>query len=300
MAPLQGSAPSTHSKSAPSPPHSLLESEVTLLRKRVSQLNELHPVVRHYWNHQFRLGWEVLVPFLSKERAFRPGMAVAEIGCAEGGVLMAFAVAGALNPVGTDIDPVRLQEGEKIATHLGLPVVFTHHDILQDFLPENWVSAFDLVVLRDVIEHLENTAEALRRIHQLLKPGGHVFFSFPPYPSPYGGHQHALLNFWGKLPYIHLLPEHLFEKMAASGWEAGRAEIFRLRKIRLSLPHIPSIAKQTGFEIVREKHYLLRPVFRYRLGLPIPSVSLPDIAKRFPSIAQFFCTEAGFLLRKNR
>jgi len=43
-------------------------------------------------------------------------------------------------------------------------------------LPETY---FDLITLWDVLEHLPSPQEAMKRIHQLLKPGGLVIFSIP-------------------------------------------------------------------------------------------------------------------------
>jgi SAM-dependent methyltransferase len=58
--------------------------------------------------------------------------------------------------------------------HLGLPVV--HGRLLDAELPE---SAFDAVVLGDVIEHLPDPAEALAHIRRLLVPGGVLHLALP-------------------------------------------------------------------------------------------------------------------------
>ncbi|MCS7189558.1 MAG: class I SAM-dependent methyltransferase [Bacteroidia bacterium] len=265
---------------------------------QLSRLPNLHPITLHYFMHQFRLGNEVLVPFLSKKGILREGMAMLEIGCAEGGVLAAFHKANLSVAIGTDIETQRLQEARHIAKALSLPLEYFQHDILHDPLPPEWIGKFDIIVLRDVIEHLEDPERALRRIYTLLKDAGYVFFTFPPYYSPYGGHQHTLLNFWGRLPYIHLLPERFLEKVAASGWQPGRQEVMRLRRIRLSVPQIKEVSKRTGFSIISEKHYFLRPVFRYRLRAPLPAIPITPLVKAFPHLMQFFCTEAGFVLQK--
>lgn len=267
------------------------------LYELVQQAPDIDAASKYYWGYQFRLGREVLVPFLQRHGVFHPGMRVAEIGCAEAGVLCAFLLAGARAGLGTDIAPKRLQTAELIAHRAGLEVELALHDILHDPIPERWQRRYDLALLRDVLEHLDDPTEALRRIHTLLRPAGAVLITFPPYPSPYGGHQHLLHTFWGKLPYIHLLPDRLFERLIASGQEPDRTEVRRLRRIRLSLPEMPSIAQTAGYALVAEEHYLLRPVFRWRCALPLPPVRITAWARRFPRLAQYICMEAGYILR---
>jgi SAM-dependent methyltransferase len=257
----------------------------------------LDPASKYYWDYQFRLGQEVLVPTLQRYGAFRPGMSVAEIGCAEAGVLMAFLLAGAGRALGTDIAQNRLQTASWIAHQAGLELQLQLHDILHDPIPEDWRGSYELVLLRDVLEHLDDPIHALRQIGLLLRPGGTVWISFPPYPSPYGGHQHLLKNFWGTLPYIQLLPEPLFERLIASGREPDRTEVRRLRSIRLSLPQMPRIASAAGYRIAAEEHYLLRPVFRFRFRLPVPAFRITALCRRFPRVAQYICMEAGYLLQ---
>ncbi len=260
-------------------------------------LEGLSAASRYYWSYQYELGRRVLVPELQRRGIFHPGDAVAEIGCAEGGVLMSFAEAGATSALGTDIALSRLESARRIAAQLGLEIAFAVHDILADPIPESWRGHYHLVLLRDVLEHLEAPETALRRIAQLLRPGGYLYISFPPYPSPYGGHQHLLHNFWGKLPYIHLLPEPLFERLIASGREPDRSEVRRLRRIRLSFERFHRAAAEAGYRIVLQKHYLLRPVFRFRFGLPLPAIELTPVARLLPDVLQFLCMEASYVLQ---
>lgn len=252
---------------------------------------------RYFWRYQYRLADEMLIPYLKKRGAFSPGNRVAEVGCAEGGVLAAFVKAGGASALGTDISTYRLGTGEKVARSLGIDIALVHHDICNDPLPKEWLGRYDLVLVRDVIEHIEDTALALRQVRELLKPGGFLFVNFPPYASPYGGHQHTLKNFWGKLPYMHLLPEPLFQKMIASGRKADIVEVKRLRNIRLSAKKFAAAAKDAGFSIVKEEYFLIRPVFKMKFGLP--EVSLTKISA-VPFVKEMFSLEAAYLLQPAR
>lgn len=273
-------------------------SPITTKRNSYRQIQTSEGIsehIKHYWGYQYRLAKEVLVPYLRQQNVFKPGDRVAEIGCAEAGVLMAFAEAGARDVLGTDIELHRLDAGSEIASQLHIPLTLSSHNVLLDALRPEWQQAFDLVILRDVIEHLDDTELALKNVQRLLKPGGFLFIEFPPYNSPFGGHQHLLRNTMGKFPYTHLLPEPLFTKMTASGWhEVDIKEVRRLAKIRLMPKSFKVAAKAAGYTICHEQYYLLRPVFKMKFGLPtIPLTAI----KWIPGVKELLSLEANYILQ---
>ncbi len=70
---------------------------------------------------------------------------------------------------------------------------------------------FDLIILKDVIEHIHDQDAILSRLRNFLKPGGHIFFGFPPWQMPFGGHQQVLAHrLLSRTPYFHLLPVPLY------------------------------------------------------------------------------------------
>lgn len=251
---------------------------------------------KYYWGYQYRLAHEVLVPLLSKLHAFEPGYTVTEIGCAEGGVLAAFVDAGARNALGTDIAKSRLEKGEIISEMIETPIKFVYHDLLKDGVEPEWQSKSDLVLLRDVIEHLDDTVIALEGVKEFLKPGGLLYVTFPPYHSPFGGHQQTLMNTWGKFPYIHLLPNAVFHRMIASGRPNDIGEVKRLQNIRMTPKKFIDAARETGFEIVKQDYYLLRPVFKMKFGLP--AIKITPVSG-LPLVKSFLSLEASYLLKKS-
>ena len=125
--------------------------------KIIQNSEEIPQIYKYYWGYQFHLGERILVDKLKKLNAFKPGVSVAEIGSAEGGVLAAFVLEGANNALGTDIVQSRLDLGEKISKLIDIPIEFKNHNLLNEPLKPEWQNAFDLVILRDVIEHLDDT-----------------------------------------------------------------------------------------------------------------------------------------------
>jgi SAM-dependent methyltransferase len=50
-----------------------------------------------------------------------------------------------------------------------------------DFMDDSATNAFDMVMLFEVLEHIEDDVGALAHIHQMLRPNGHIALSVPAY-----------------------------------------------------------------------------------------------------------------------
>ncbi|GAB1371783.1 class I SAM-dependent methyltransferase [Candidatus Kapaibacterium sp.] len=250
---------------------------------------------KYYWGYMYDLGRETIVPYLTELGAFEGGNSVIEIGSAEGGVLHAFADKGAVNCIGTDISLPRLEMGRVISKIANLDVEYVSNDIIYEEPQSEWVGKYDLAILRDVIEHLDDTVIALTNIKKVIKKGGFLYVTFPPYNSPYGGHQHTLAgDMLSKLPFIHLLPESIFRNLIQSGRPQDIEEVVRLLDIRLSPEKFKKAALESGYEIFKEDYYLLRPVFKMKFGLP--TLKINSIAKS-SFVRNFFCMEASYILQ---
>lgn len=253
------------------------------LSDRVEQM-EWIPRTKRNFRMQYRLAVHTLIPWLERLNALPQRASVCEIGCAEGGVLDAFVQHGAGFALGTDIMAPLLEEvSTPIAQALDLDVSFVHHDVIYDAIPEAWQERFDVVVLRDVIEHLDDAAVALRNIARIMRPGGVILITFPPYLSAYGGHQQLLGTALGSLPWVHLLPRSIFFWMIDQGDSMNKEELRRLHRIRCSASQILHDAKNAGLSLVDERYFGLRPVFRWKYNKPIPTLELTPL-KNLPLV----------------
>lgn len=262
----------------------------------VDSATEIDPSTRKLWKYQYLLGREIIIPFLREHGLFKQGQSICEVGCAEGGVLAALVECGAARALGTDIDKLRLENAASLASLTNLPASFQYNDIVAEPV-EGQERSFDMVMLRDVIEHLDDANSALSNIASMLKPGGLLYVNFPPFRSPFGGHQHTLNTNIGKLPWIHLLPNSVFKAMTKNGRKPDVIETQRLQKIRFSTKKMHAAVKDSGLTILWEGYFLLRPVYRFRLGLPF---SMSFHALRYiPFLRDFFAMEAAFILQKS-
>jgi len=265
--------------------------------KNIIDSSDLAENDKYYWGYMYELGYDYILPELIRLGVFQPGMSLCEIGSAEAGVLYPFMQAGGKNCLATDIAQFRLDTGKKISKILDIPIEYFFHNILEDDIPAEWQNAYDLVFLRDVIEHLENPALALTNMRKLLKPNGKIYITFPSYYSPYGGHQHTLSgNFVTKLPYLHFLPETIFFKLIKSGRPQDQEEVRHLSKVRLTTGKFEKAASVANLKVYRKDFYLLRPVFKSKFNLPTLKI---NALKFFPLLTNLFSTESAYILEKD-
>ncbi|MDR0793125.1 MAG: class I SAM-dependent methyltransferase, partial [Chitinophagaceae bacterium] len=150
---------------------------------------EFHTDKKRYFDIQEENARKYVIPFIEEKFPVLPGMRVMEIGCGEGGVLKAFIGKGCVG-VGIELDLPRIDNAAiwmKDDIELG-KVRFVGKDIyLVEAAELNGL--FDIIVMKDVIEHIHDQNRLLARLKNFLKPEGVVFFGFPPWQMPFGGHQ---------------------------------------------------------------------------------------------------------------
>ncbi len=282
--------------------------ETATQQARVRELEGVEGITandRYYFGYQYGLGVQHIVPYLRSKGVPFAGKHICEIGCGEGGVLAALADQGVSYALGIDIRTEATDRAEKIFRALfpsrfepgprDVRWDFRIHDVTRQATPPEWREQFDFVTLRDVMEHLDDTQGSLQHVLDFLRPGGYLYVVFPPYYSPYGGHQHALANLWGKLPFLHFLPDALFQPLIRSGRSIDIEEVTRLRGIRLTIGKFRKAVDAVGLELLDEELYLLRPVFKLKFGLPALRV---NVLRTIPGVRELASLEAAYLLRK--
>jgi len=248
------------------------------------------------FDQQYQNARDHVLPFVAR-RMDLAGAAILDIGCGDGGVLRAFAEAGCTG-VGVDFSSVRVEFAGRALAELGLheDISFISGDIHDDGVGGDWVSKFDLVVLKDVIEHIPEKVHLMNRIKSFLRPGGLVFFGFPPWRMPFGGHQQMTSSIIGKMPYYHIAPKPVYESVLKIIGEsaASRRQLAEIHDTRISIAGFERLARSTGFEVVEKTHFLLNPIYRYKFGLT-PLRQLP-VVRSIPFFRDFVTTACYYLL----
>ncbi|WP_324673423.1 class I SAM-dependent methyltransferase [Hymenobacter sp. GOD-10R] len=106
--------------------------------------------------------------------------AILEIGCSGGPLMQRLRAAGYTDLTGIDVSEPAIE----LAKARGVPHVSVMDGAALDFA----ASRFDLVIASDVLEHIEDEAQALREWTRVLKPGGQMLVFVPAHTYLWSEH----------------------------------------------------------------------------------------------------------------
>jgi len=252
-----------------------------------------------YFNYQYLTARDHIVPFIADVKPLQEIQTVLEIGCAEAGVLKAFIEAGC-KCIGIELSAGRVKTAERMQPEAVAAgnLSFITRDIY-DIDPEHDLPfKFDLIILKDVIEHIPDQARFIPLLSMFLNPGGVIFFGFPPWQMPFGGHQQVcksrVLSRW---PYVHLLPRAVYKGVLRFFGESAmsQAGLMEIRDTGISIERFEHIIRRSGMQIAKRTFWLLNPIYRYKFGRG-PFKQTPVIS-RIPVLRNFLTTAAYYLIR---
>ncbi|MDQ7818496.1 MAG: class I SAM-dependent methyltransferase [Melioribacteraceae bacterium] len=230
-----------------------------------------------------------LIPYFQKKIHNFHKLKVLEIGCAEGGLLEVLRNLG-MDATGIELSPERIEIAKAINPQLKIIA----GDITDEKLPDLIGEKFDLIIMREVIEHVSNKYTAFDNLDILLNDKGYLFISFPPKYSPFAGHQQIAGSFLKAVPYLHLLPKLILNPVAKSLSEKDDyvEEIKLHYSTGMQIAKFETLCRLKNFVPVKKELFLFRPIYGYRYGLP--KLKMPDI--RF--FREFYTFGYETLLRK--
>lgn len=253
-----------------------------------------------------------LIPLLRRQEFDPAGKSVLDVGCGHGGVLAALAESFPLkSALGIDLDAEMIRQGSarcpagvrlEARDFFGMQAVDPEafDPDTQGSRPLNRAAfetgGFDLILMRDVLEHIPDAEGALRKAASLLAPRGTIFASFAPFYSPFGGHQHNGSGIFSNLPWLQLLPEGLFRaalNLRGNSYKSGQSlsdDMESVLRTRLTIRRFRRMIPGAGLRIGYFARYLSRPDYRIKFGLP--EVGFPAI----PGLEELACTGVEALL----
>jgi SAM-dependent methyltransferase len=261
-------------------------------------MQERHSNREKYFNEQIETTTQFVIPYIQEHKNISPSTRVLEIGCGEGGNLKPFIDLGC-ETVGVDLSERKIELGKaffatqqlKGSIHLFTEDVYTTS-------PEK-IGEFDIIIMRDVIEHIHNQERFMNYVKRFLKPDGVFFLGFPPWQNPFGGHQQICTNkIASVLPYYHLLPMGFYAFMLKVFGES-KEKIEALKEIKqtgISIERFEKILKTERYTVLNRTLYLINPNYKIKFGLK-PRKQLSVLAS-FPFVRNFLSSAAYYLIRK--
>lgn len=258
-------------------------------------MHERHIDRELYFREQAHTTSRHVIPFINSILPVTASISVLEIGCGEGGNLLPFLEAGCNRISGIDLSVTKIENARSFYSAIpgGDKVEF----IAADIYDSASAGSFDLVIMRDVLEHIHDQARFIGFVKRLINPGGILFIAFPPWYNPFGGHQQMCdSRILSKLPWIHLLPRRIYGWLLRTAGETpARIEgLLEIKDTGINLGRFIRIVKREGFSILKQSLWLINPNFEVKFGLR--PRRLPHLLGAIPFLRNFLATTGYYII----
>lgn len=240
-----------------------------------------------------------VIPFIEESYKIDAFCRILDIGCGDGGVLLPFLERGCM-ATGIELDVYKADYAKgflKDYIEKG-QVEIINQNIYEESALEEYKGQFDLILLKDVIEHIPDQERFIPYLKKFLKPRGRVFFGFPPWYMPHGGHQQISANkILAALPYVHLLPNFLYVGLMKIFKEDQGVinELLSVKSTGISIERLERIVESSSYTVELKRHFLINPIYRFKFGWkPLVQVKLIQL---IPFLRNFLTTCAYYLVR---
>lgn len=223
-----------------------------------------------YFELQYHNTRKSILPYIQSVKPLLRELRVLEIGCRDGGVLKPFLESGC-HITGLDLDEKSIQDAirrfrKEIIENKAFFVVKNVNEYIAEHVSRN-EAKFDIIILKDVIEHIHERELLFARLKYILKPTGIVFFGLPPWMNPFGGHQQVLSNkFLSKIPYIHILPDFIYFRLV--GWlqPSGLAFVKDIKSTKITIEEFEHLVKKYCYTVNSRTLYFIAPMYEHKFG----------------------------------
>lgn len=261
-------------------------------------MQQRHIDRRQYFNELANTSRKFYIDYLKQYIEITSATKVLEIGCGEGGNLLPFAELGCYVK-GIDLNAEQIENAKKY---------FAENEQTGDFCAENFLNyppqinennLFDIVLIHDCIEHIEqpDKEEFFTKIRPLVRKNGIIFFAFPAWQMPFGGHQQICKSKICKIPFIHLLPNSIYKGLLrlSKEKEGTISELMSIKRSKMPVEKFEKVAETTGYVIINKQYWFINP--HYEVKFHIKPRKLNSVIAKIPYLRNFFTTSAFYLLK---
>lgn len=232
---------------------------------------KFHTNNNKYFGMQKWVTAEYVIPYLADVIDLKAPLDILEVGCGEAGVLAAFLEKG-YNGVGIELSRHRAETARaylKDAISEGKASILNEN--IYDVDPVKYPQLrFDAIVLKDVIEHIPNQEKFIPVLKHFLKEDGVIFFGYPPWWMPFGGHQQICKSkLLSVLPWYHLLPKGIYKAILNLFKEPKNIvdELMDIKSTGITIERLKRILKKENYKIIKEDLWFINPIYTKKFGI---------------------------------
>ncbi len=258
-------------------------------------MHDRHTDRELYFREQSHTTSKHVIPFIESILPVNGSVSVLEIGCGEGGNLLPFLEAGCARIAGIDLSESKIENARSFYSAIpdGDRIEFTAADIYDS----DSAGTFDIIMMRDVLEHIHDQERFIGFVRRFLNPGGVIFIAFPPWNNPFGGHQQMCdSRLLSKMPWIHLLPRAVYRRLLLSAGESpARTEgLLEIKDTGINIGRFERAIKKEGFFIAKKSLWIINPNFEVKFGLK--PLRLPQFLGKIAGLRNFITTTGYYII----
>lgn len=256
-------------------------------------MQERHSDRLRYFTELANTSREFYIGYVRKYYAINNGCKVLEVGCGEGGNLLPFAEIGC-NVTGIDRSEQRILEAKSFYGSLNIMGKFVSVDFFE--MNKTDEEKYDIILVQDVIEHIDRKDEFLKHLKQFVAKDGIIFWRFPAWQMPFGGHQQICRNkFLSKLPFFHLLPVPIYRWLLYSFGEKHSCvnELLDIKECRVSIEKFERLLKSNNYIQINRCLWFINPHYKQKFNLK--PRKLPSLISHIRYFRNFFTTSCFYI-----
>ncbi len=258
-------------------------------------MQERHINREKYFQEQSSTISNHVLPFLNQMITIDENTAILEIGCGEGGNLKPFLDMGCKRILGVDMSADKIANAKSFFAND--PNKANIELITSDIYDVDNIGKFDIIMTRDVLEHIHGQERFMEYVKRFLKPGGKFFLGFPPWYNPFGGHQQMCESkVLSKLPFFHLFPKSVYGFILKSFGETDPKieALMEIKDTGITIERFEKILKKTGYKKDKVLYYFINPNYEAKFGLK-PREQVGFISS-IPFVRNFLITTSYYLV----
>lgn len=256
-----------------------------------------HTDRERYFQELVETSRKYYIGYVKKHKPIDETIRILEIGCGEGGNLLPFAELKA-SVLGVDMSGERIKQAEAFFQNSGTEGTFRCVDFLMMPLPSS-TELFDIILVHDVIEHIEPhlKKDFISRIKLFLKEEGIIFFRFPAWHMPFGGHQQICRSsICSKVPFTHLLPTVLYKKYLSVFNESNSCieELLSIKRSRMTIEKFETLCRRLGYKVLDRTLWFINP--HYEVKFNLPSIKLNRVFTYLYYLRNYLSTSCFYII----
>lgn len=263
-------------------------------------MDERHSNRELYFKEQGITVGKYVLPFIEEVKEINENTSVLEIGCGEGGNLVPFLKRGCKRIVGIDMAPNKIQNAKdyfsKQENHENISFIC---DDIYNIDPAE-LGKFDIIITRDVLEHIHGQERFMQFVKEFLKPDGKFFLGFPPWHNPFGGHQQMCKSkFLSRLPYFHILPRFMYKGILKMFGEKDKTleVLLEIKDTQITIERFERILRKENYKKDKRVFYFINPNYEVKFGMK-PKISWKFISS-IPYLRNFLITTNYYVISQD-